>query len=218
VAALDSGDAVMLHLRMSGQLLLSPAGTPRPLHTHVVMTLDGDEELRFVDPRTFGEVVVFDPDRVEIEVPELARLGRDPVADGLSVEDLSALLGTRSRQLKSLLLDQRALAGLGNIYTDEVLHAARLRYDRPAATVTRRQVVELHRALDDVLSAAIQAGGSTLADAQYVGLSGQSGSYQEQHRVYGREGAPCPRCRERSAIRRVRAAGRSTYFCARCQK
>jgi formamidopyrimidine-DNA glycosylase len=218
ICPLDSGQAMMVHLRMSGQLLLSSEREPRPPHTHVVLTLAGGDELRFVDPRTFGEVVVFDPARTEFEVPELSRLGPDPVADGLSARQLTALLAGRSRQLKALLLDQRQLAGLGNIYSDEVLHAARLRFDRRADTLTTRHVAALHSALQAVLAAAIEAGGSTLRDAQYVGLSGQAGSYQEQHLVYGREGAPCPRCRGESAIARARFAGRSTFFCSRCQK
>ena len=129
----------MIHLRMTGKLLLAPAGTPRPPHSHVVMTLDG-EELRFVDPRTFGEIVVFDPDRADVEVPELGRLGPDPVVDGLTSAVLRARLAGRSRPLKSWLSDQQRVAGLGNIYTDEVLHAARLRFDRPAGSLDARQV------------------------------------------------------------------------------
>ncbi len=216
VCALDSGDAVMIHLRMSGQLLLAPLGMPRPPHSHIVMSLDG-EELRFVDPRTFGEVVVFDPAHAEVEVPELSRLGPDPLVDGLTTALLRAGLAGRSRPLKAWLLDQHLLAGLGNIYSDEVLHAARLRFDRPAGSVDTRQIRALRQAIDDVLAAAIAAGGSTLGDNQYVGLFGEPGRYQLQHRVYGRAGAPCPRCR-RSTIVRVRFGGRSTYFCPRCQK
>jgi formamidopyrimidine-DNA glycosylase len=218
VCPLDSGDAVMIHLRMSGQLVLSPVRTDRAPHTHVVLTLDGGDELRFVDPRTFGEVVVFDPARADVEVPELARLGPDPIAHNLSRRNLRRILDGRSRQLKALLLDQHSLAGLGNIYTDEVLHVARLRFDRPANSLSSRQVTSLHGALMDVLRAAIDAGGSTLADAQYVGLSGATGRYQYEHRVYGREGAPCPRCGSRSAIARARYGGRSTFFCPRCQR
>lgn len=218
VCDLDNGRAVMVHLRMSGQLVLAPASSPRPSHAHVVLTLTGDQELRFVDPRTFGEVVVFDPGRADVEVPELGRLGPDPVADGLTMRQLRRLLAARSRQVKALLLDQHALAGLGNIYTDEVLHVARVRYDRPANALTGRQVGALHRAMEAVLADAIAAGGSTLGDAQYVGLSGEAGRYQEQHRVYGRAGSPCPRCRGRNVIVRAPFGGRSTFFCARCQR
>jgi formamidopyrimidine-DNA glycosylase len=216
VCSLDSGDAVLIHLRMSGQLLLAPADTVRPPHTHIAMTMDG-EELRFVDPRTFGEVVVFDPGRADVEVPELARLGPDPLVDGLTTGVLQARLAGRSRPLKSWLLDQQRLAGLGNIYSDEVLHTARLRFDRPAGSLRARQIGALRQAIEDVLIAAIAAGGSTLSDNQYVGLFGEPGRYQLQHQAYGREGAPCPRC-QRSTIVRARFGARSTFFCPRCQK
>ena len=216
VTPLDSGAAVLFHLRMSGQLRLVTAGTPRPPHTHVVMGLTGGDELWFVDPRTFGEVVVFDPHRAALEVPELGRLGPDPLLGELTAKELRARLRGRARPIKGVLLDQHAVAGLGNIYSDEVLHASRVRFDRPAGAVTDREIGRLCAAIDTVLTAAIAAGGSTLPDAQYVALSGQPGSYQEQHRVYGREGRSCLRCR-RSTVVRVRYAGRSTFFCPRCQ-
>ena len=118
---------------------------------------------------------MFDPAHADVEVPELARLGPDPIADGLTAAELRGVLAGRSRQLKALLLDQHAVAGLGNIYSDEVLHVARLRFDRPAGSLDRRQVAALHGAMMEVLAAAIEAGGSTLADAQYVGLLGEAG-------------------------------------------
>jgi formamidopyrimidine-DNA glycosylase len=219
VGDLDTGDAVMIHLRMSGQLLVAPAGSVRPAHTHVVMTLAGSprEELRFVDPRTFGEVVVFDPDRVDVELPELARLGLDPVADELTVADLRGVLAGRRRRLKALLLDQHVLAGIGNIYADEILHAAKLRPDRSTDTLRRSDVARLHAAIVGVLGAAVEQGGSTLADAQYVDLMGEGGSYQDEHRVYGRGGLRCLTC-GRADVTRVVTAGRSTHFCARCQR
>ncbi len=120
---------------------------------------------------------------------------RTPSSTGSTAAALRARLRDRARPIKGVLLDQHAVAGLGNIYTDEVLHAARVRFDRPAGSLTARQVGVLHAAIGTVLAAAIAAGGSTLGDAQYVGLSGQPGTYQEQHRVYGREGQPCRRCR-----------------------
>ena len=222
VCPLDSGDAVMVHLRMSGQLILAASGTERPKHTHVVAHLAagggrGSEELWFVDPRTFGEVVVFDPDRIEPEIPELARLGLDPFADGLSSAALEGMLRGRSRQIKALLLDQHVIAGLGNIYTDEVLHVARIHPMRLSDRLRRPDVSRLATAITDVLSAAVEAGGSTLADAQYVDLMGRGGSYQSDHRVYGRTGLPCLTC-GKVTIRRLVTNGRSTHFCAVCQK
>ena len=216
---LDTGDTAMIHLRMSGQLLLAPAGTPRPPHTHVAMTLSGEPaaELWFVDPRTFGEVVVFDPDHVDVELPELARLGVDPLRDGLDVATLHALLAGRRTRLKPLLLDQHVIAGIGNIYADEILHAARLHPERVAGSLRRAEVRRLHDALHAVLTAAVGAGGSTLGDRQYVDLMGDGGSYQDEHRVYGRAGQRCPTC-GRGWVRRTVSAGRSTHHCSWCQR
>jgi len=180
---LDSGDTAMIHLRMSGQVLLAAAGADRPAHTHVVMHLDDGNEAWFVDPRTFGEVVVFDPGNVDVELPELARLGVDPIAEPFDAPTLRHAFATTSRALKPLLLDQHVVAGIGNIYADEILHRARLRPDRPASSLDRRRLATLQRSIVDVLTEAIEAGGSTLGDAQYVDLMGQGGSYQNDHRV-----------------------------------
>jgi formamidopyrimidine-DNA glycosylase len=212
---LDSGDSTMIHLRMSGQVLLAAGDAPRPAHTHVALTLDDRRELWFVDPRTFGEVVVFDPSNLAAELPELAKLGIDPVTDGLSRAELTALL-RRDRQLKALLLDQHVVAGIGNIYCDEALHLARLRPDRIASSLTTREIGRLHRAIHETLAQAIEAGGSTLADTQYVDLEGQGGWFQLHHRVYDRAGERCLTC-HRATIQRAVVAGRSTCWCPRCQ-
>lgn len=214
---LDSGDTTMIHLRMSGQVLLAPAGAQRPPHTHVVLHLDDGHETWFVDPRTFGEVVVFDPDHVDVELPELARLGVDPIAEPFDVAALRHAFGATSRALKPLLLDQHVVAGIGNIYADEILHRARLRPDRPASSLDRRRLATLQRSIVDVLTAAIGAGGSTLGDAQYVDLMGASGSYQDDHRVYGRSGERCVTC-GRGWVRRSVTGGRGTHWCPICQR
>ena len=213
---LDSGDTAMIHLRMSGQVLLAAGGAPRPPHTHVALALDDGRELWFVDPRTFGEVVVFDPDRVEVELPELARLGPDPIAEPFGRRDLARIVRSTRMALKPLLLDQHRIAGIGNIYADEILHAARLRPDREASSLDGRAITRLHTSMLDVLGNAIEAGGSTLGDAQYVDLMGGSGSYQDDHRVYGRTGERCLTC-GRGWIRRTVSGGRSTHFCPVCQ-
>jgi formamidopyrimidine-DNA glycosylase len=213
---LDSGDTLMIHLRMSGQVLLAHDGAVRPPHTHVVMHLDDGNEAWFVDPRTFGEVVVFDPDHVEVELPELARLGVDPIAEPFDVERLRAAIGGSRRALKPLLLDQHVVAGIGNIYADEILHRARLRPDRSASSLDRRQLRALYESIVTVLTDAIAAGGSTLGDAQYVDLLGGVGSYQDDHRVYGRGGERCSTC-GRGWIRRTVTGGRGTHFCPVCQ-
>ncbi len=213
---LDSGDEMMIHLRMSGQVLVAPAGTDRPAHTHVVMHLDDGNELWFVDPRTFGEVVVFDPERVAEQVPDVANLGVDPIAQELTLPMLRDILRGRRRQLKPLLLDQHVIAGIGNIYADEILHASRLRPDRQSNELSLRSERRLHEAIGTILTAAIDAGGSTLGDAQYVDLMGGEGSYQDDHRVYGRTGERCSTCGV-GWIRRTVSAQRSTHFCPVCQ-
>ena len=226
LADLDSGDGLMIHLRMSGRVLVAPVGATRPPHTHVVLHLAAcaspggparpAEELWFVDPRTFGEVVVFDPENAAAELPELAQLGVDPVTDGLTRTQLAGLLAGRSRQLKALLLDQHVIAGIGNIYCDETLHLARLRPDRLAGTLTPREIGRLHRAIHEVLAEAIEAGGSTLADTQYVDIEGRGGWFQFRHHVYDRAGQRCLTCGKADIVR-ITCAGRSTCFCPRCQ-
>jgi formamidopyrimidine-DNA glycosylase len=216
---LDTGDELMVHLRMSGRLMVADANTERPPHTHVVLHLDGEprQELWFIDPRTFGEMVVFDPTNIAVEVPELARMGVDPITDGLTRAQLAALLRSRHRQLKALLLDQHVIAGIGNIYCDETLHLARVRHDRVSDSLTGQEITRLHAAILSVLEAAIEAGGSTLADTQYVDIEGQGGWFQVHHKVYDRAGQRCLTC-GKADIQRVMVAGRSTCFCPRCQR
>jgi formamidopyrimidine-DNA glycosylase len=214
---LDTGRVLMVHLRMTGQLLVADASEPRAAHTHVVMGLDDGSEIRFIDPRTFGEMVVYDPDRSEIETPDIAALGVDPITDDFSVADVRRILRGHHRQLKALLLDQHQIAGLGNIYADEVLHRARLHPLRRSNTVGAPAELRLHRAIVDVLTAAIEAGGSTLGDATYIDADGMAGSFQVHHLVYGRTGLRCETCR-RGRIARTTVAQRSTHYCPWCQR
>ena len=218
---LDSGGVLMMHLRMSGRVLVVPAGTARPPHTHVVMHLSPDaqgvrHEMWFVDPRTFGEVVVFDAADEHATAPELARLGPDPIVDGLDEPQLADILRGRRGNLKALLLDQHRIAGIGNIYADEILHRAKLRHDRLPTRLDRAARTRLVEAIHHVLNDAVQKGGSTLDDTQYVGVDGEEGWFQTDHRVYDRAGERCITCRKARIVRRV-VAGRSTCFCPRCQ-
>jgi formamidopyrimidine-DNA glycosylase len=218
---LQSGDALMIHLRMSGRVLVEPAGTPRPPHTHVVCTLSSRDgvvdEMWFVDPRTFGEVVVYDPHHEADVLPELARLGPDPISDDFGGEVLAARLRGRRGLIKPLLLNQHVVAGIGNIYADEILHRMKIRWNCPVDSLSRRTINGLAECITNVLSEAIDLGGSTLEDTQYVDIEGNVGSFQELHRVYGREGQGCLTC-GKSSIRREMVAGRSTSYCPRCQK
>ena len=220
ICDLDSGQKLMMHLRMSGRLIIAEPNALRPPHTHVVMHLAKnnfvESELWFVDPRTFGEVVVFDPDLVETQMPDLANLGVDPLVDDFTPETLRELFKNRRGNLKALLLNQHFIAGIGNIYADEILHLAKLRPDRLPGRLTRATLIGLHAAILKVLNHAVDSGGSTLKDSQYVDLEGKTGNFQDQHRVYGRAGLPCLSCRK-GRILMTTVAGRTTCYCSFCQ-
>jgi len=242
---LDNADTLVVHLGMSGQLLrVKGLKEPKPKHTHVVITFTQGGELRYVDPRTFGEMFVSSPPATakgpggaatglssagsagstgsvgggalaRRQVPELAHLGFDPIEDMMSWDRFAVLLRQHRAGLKALLMDQQFVAGIGNVYSDEILFAAGLRYDRPADSLSAIEIRRLYRAMVETLAEAIKHRGSTLADEQYRDLFGEVGDYQGSHQVYDREGRPCRRCR--NAIVRVRVGGRSTYLCEHCQ-
>jgi formamidopyrimidine-DNA glycosylase len=206
----DGAETLVVHLRMSGQLLLTAPDWPISRHTHAVLGLSDGRELRFVDPRTFGELFV-----APSPVAALAHLGPDPLSAQWSAASFGRALAGRKGRLKLLLMDQRFVAGIGNIYSDEALFEARLRFDRPAGSLSAEEVGRLHRAVRSTLRAAVRLRGSTLSDARYVDLFGAPGDYQSRHRVYGREGQPCPRCG--GPVRRISLGGRSTFLCEACQ-
>jgi formamidopyrimidine-DNA glycosylase len=220
---LDNGGEMAVHLRMSGRLLVTAPSVSRPAHTHVVLVLaDGADdagsptELRFVDPRTFGEVVVYDASERAAVLPEVARLGPDPLLHGVDRMRLGEHLAGTARAVKAVLLDQGVIAGVGNIYADEILHRCRIAPTRPARAVSHREVDALARITVEVLERAVAAGGSTLADTQYTGIDGEAGRYQEAHRVYARTGEPCLTCGKGPVMRSV-VAGRSSHWCPHCQ-
>jgi formamidopyrimidine-DNA glycosylase len=208
-------DWLVVHLGMSGQLRKAAAKEPLEPHTHVVITFTQGGQLRYVDPRTFGEVFVVAKDDLDAEVSEVAELGFDPVEDVISWNAFGGMLVARKVKLKTLLMDQRFMAGLGNIYSDEVLWAAGLRYDRSSDSLTTQEVRRLYRALVETLHEAIKLRGSTLSDAQYVDLYGKPGGFQAEHKVYARDGQACSRCR--ATIVRHKWSGRSTFLCEACQ-
>jgi formamidopyrimidine-DNA glycosylase len=238
LVTLDSGDTLVVHLGMSGQLLrVKTAKEPRPKHTHVVITFTQGGELRYVDPRTFGEMFVSCPPpkadgspgapalgaagspvdgaNIRRAIPELAHLGFDPIEDMMSWDRFAVLLRQHRSGLKGLLMDQTFAAGIGNLYSDEILFAAGLRYDRTSDSLSTTEVRRLYRAMVETLTEAIKHRGSSLADEQYRDLFGEIGDYQGSHQVYDREGQACRRCR--NLIVRAKAAGRSTYLCEHCQ-
>ena len=213
---LDGDDVLVIHLGMSGQLLRAKSSRDATAkHTHVVITFTQGGQLRFVDPRTFGEMFVTEFDNVEKEVTELAHLGIDPLETAMSWDYFGQMIAARHAKLKPLLMDQKFIAGIGNIYSDEILWGAGLRWDRMSDALTSEEVRRLYRSMMETLQDAVKHRGSSLADEQYVDLFGRPGEYQQFHNVYAREGQSCPRCRH--VVVRERVSGRSTFFCSACQ-
>ncbi len=211
VIGLDGGLSLVVHLGMTGQLTVVPGESLVADHTHLVFDLDDGAQLRYRDIRRFGSAVLY-RDAVEIQrFFEKTKLGPEPF--DLDPADWLASLRRTKRCLKAVLLDQRVLAGVGNIYADESLFEARLHPGRTANDLTPAEAERLGKAIARVLTRAIEGRGSSIRN--YVGGSGLKGAYQEEHRAYGRTGKPCRRCR--TPIVQIRLAGRSTHYCPRCQ-
>ena len=213
---LDTGSVLVVHLGMSGQLLRAVPKDPVAKHTHVTISFTQGGQLRFVDPRTFGELFLATPDEITSQVEELSTLGVDPVETPMSWVDFGHLLRSRNMKVKAFLTDQSLVAGIGNIYADEILFDAGLRYDRETASLTTQEIRRLYRSVVEILHEACKYNGSTLADAQYVDIFGKPGTYQDHHQVYDRDKQPCRRCR-RGDIQKAKFAGRSTFYCEVCQ-
>lgn len=207
-----SGDLVLVvHLRMTGQLIYEPAGGAYPKHTHVVLHLSAGR-LRFTDLRRFGRFWLVPIAELDT-VSGLRDLGVEPLSPGFRSGDFVAALGRRRGMIKALLLNQCFIAGMGNIYTDEALFRARIHPQRKANEISAAQARNLYRAMQKVLQEGIAFGGTSVRD--YVDGRGREGRFQDMLRVYGRRGEPCPRCGE--PIARIKTAGRGTYFCPHCQ-
>ena len=200
----------IVHLGMTGQLLIGPPEAPLLKHTHAVLKLKSGRELRFVDMRRFGRlsVVRLTPDAGT----GFGAAGLEPLETDL--EGFIPLFQGRKTPIKSALLNQKLLSGVGNIYADESLFGAKVRPRRRASSLTRAEFQKLHKGLQQVLREAIKAGGSSVSD--YVDAEGREGFFQLKHYVYGREGKPCLVCR--TPIKRVIIAGRSSHYCPHCQK
>jgi formamidopyrimidine-DNA glycosylase len=203
---------LVMHLRMTGNLLLVPADAEQPGHLRVVMDLDDGNRLLFVDVRRFGtgDVLLGSDALAEYFA---SRLGVEPLSPDFTAEALRALARGRKQPVKAFLLTQERVAGVGNIYADEALFRARIHPLRPVGTLKRPQVEALRDAVVATLEAGIDAKGATIDDYRHV--DGAEGTFQDRFLVHTREGEPCPRCG--STIRKMRAAGRGTYVCPRCQ-
>lgn len=211
---LDNGDVLVTHFGMSGQFMRGNKRQVLPTHTHVVLTFQQGGDLRFVDPRTFGEMFVTSADELG-KVKELAHIAIDPLDHVFTWQSFGSRMAERASKLKQLLMDQKFISGLGNIYSDEVLFAAGLRHDRMSDSLSSQEVRRLYRAIQETLQDAIKNRGTTLQDEAYVDLFGKPGEFDAELKVYGREGLPCRRCR--TPIQSVKIAGRGAYFCPQCQ-
>lgn len=209
---LDSGDALLGHLGMSGQMLVQPVGAPDERNLRVRFGLDRGGEVRFVDQRMFGGLLV-SAGGAELP-PEIAHIARDPIDPEFDDELFVARVRRRTAGVKRLLLDQGLISGVGNIYADEALWRAQIHGDRPGDRLRRGQVVELLGHVRAVLGEALVQGGTSF-DALYVNVNGESGYFDRSLAAYGQEGEPCPRCG--TPIRRVAFMNRSSFFCPRCQ-
>ncbi len=195
----------IVHLGMTGKMLVAQPDHPVEKHTHLIARLASGRELRFVDPRMFGKLAVVPEHRFQAP-------GSEPLDVGLEL--FAGLFRKRKTPIKSALLNQKLLSGIGNIYADESLFRAGIRPRRRAASLTREELKRLYEAVQEVLNEAIAAGGSSVSD--YVDAAGEPGFFQLHHRVYQRTGEPCLVCR--TAIKRVVIGGRSSHYCPRCQK
>ena len=214
----------LVHLGMTGRLLVSEPDVPVPMHTHAILSLSGGRELRFVDARRFGRLSVLVPDALETSEADTSPSpnvdtgsrysgpGKEPLE--IALPEFIALFRGRRTPIKAALLNQSLLHGVGNIYADEALFRARIRPRRQAARLTRAELARLREGLITVLKHAIELGGSSVSD--YVDADGVRGFFQLEHRVYMRTGKPCLICG--TPIRKIVVGGRSTHFCSICQR
>ena len=219
VVHLDDGQVLLCHLGMSGRMLLVEQSTPPPgPHDHIILATDRGDEIRFNDARRFGMMDLTDEAGLASH-RLLAPLGPEPLGNSFNGPELARRLAGKRVSIKAALMDQRVVAGLGNIYVSESLFFAGLSPRRSAYTVQGGRAERLAAAIRDVLTRAIEAGGSSLRD--YVQADGELGYFQHAWAVYGREGAPCPGCdcgKPDTGIRRIVQAGRATFYCAARQR
>jgi len=212
VVRFESGLVLLIHLRMTGNLVLSRNGAGAESHVRAVVRLDDGSDITYRDVRRFGTWLVLRVDEADAYLA--ARLGLEPLEREFSARDLGERLAERRAPVKAVLLDQRTLAGVGNIYADEALWRAQIDPRRPAGALDAREIGKLHRGVRRALEAGIARQGATLRD--YRTPDGAAGGMQHEFKVYGRGGEPCLRCG--TPIKKTRIAGRGTWFCPSCQR
>lgn len=209
---LDSGDALIIHRGMTGSVLLRSHGAPMEPYVRLIFQLDDGTELRFDDARKFGKALVMQSDGSERSMP-WSRMGPEPLSTDFTEHDLATTLGRRTAPIKSLLLNQEIVAGLGNIYVDESLFRAHIHPLRRAGTLSPREITHLYGAIRDVLGSAVDSRGTTFSS--YRDIEGRQGTFQNTLSVFRRNQEPCPACG--TPIERIVVGGRGTHFCPACQ-
>jgi formamidopyrimidine-DNA glycosylase len=212
IVRFESGRALLVHLRMTGSFLHAAGGLDEDAHRRAVVRLDDGSDVAYRDVRRFGTWLLLEPEEVEAYVD--ARVGREPLADAYRAKHLAEKLHGRRAPVKAAILDQRTVAGVGNIYADEALWRARIHPLTPAEALGPEEVKALYRGVRDALRAGIRRQGSTLRD--YRLPNGDAGEAQHEFKVYGRGGEPCDRCG--TPIDKIRVAGRGTWYCPSCQR
>lgn len=204
---------LLSHLRMEGKYFLCDKEQPVHKHTHVILELDKQEELRYHDVRKFGRMELLEIGQ-EFQHPSLAKLGPEPTPATFSPHVIKEYLSGRTTAIKNILLDQRMVAGIGNIYADEILFDAYIHPEMSAAEITDEEIQQLYYSIISIMQAAIKAGGSTIRS--YANMFGEAGHYQAYHQVYGKDGESCSRCG--TIIEKTKVGGRGTHFCPNCQR
>lgn len=201
------------HLRMEGKYEVHQAGDPVTKHTHVIFSFTDGTELRYLDVRKFGRMVLMEKDQ-GTQYKGILALGPEPIPSEFKLSEFTKGLKKHKKAIKPVLLDQRLVTGLGNIYVDEALWEAQIHPEQPADTLKAKEVARLYSAIIDVLDRAVQAGGTTIRS--YLNALGEAGTFQVSLNVYGQTGKPCPRCG--TPIQKIKVAQRGTHFCPTCQK
>jgi formamidopyrimidine-DNA glycosylase len=210
--ALSDGYTLVAHLRMTGQFNYCPSGTPVRKSTVAIFRLDDGHDLRFVEPRGFGILYLIPSGDLDT-VPGLNRLGPEPFSPEFTVDYLTGILASRRAKIKSLLLDQSLIAGIGNIYADESLFRAGIHPERTAASLSPEEIKRLYHAIRTEIAAGIEYRGTSVQS--YFDVDGRKGSYQEHLKVYQQTGQPCPNCG--MPIQKIKVGGRGTHICPKCQ-
>lgn len=210
---LKGGYSLVIHLRMTGQLVYKDANQEIVKHTHVILSLSNGQELRYIDQRQFGRLYLLPSSSLQ-NISGIEFMGVEPLGEDFTKEYFKKELRNKRTKIKPLLLDQTFIAGIGNIYADEALHQARIHPERSASSLNARDVTRLYNAIQDVLKQGIANRGTSFKD--YVDGEGKKGDNQNMLKVYGREKEPCPNCK--TLIERKKIGGRSSHYCPRCQK